>query len=180
MTTGFKTFILVVMVLFYSTVGAQDDKPSEYQIKAVFLFNFANFVEWPEKAFADSTAPLVIAILGEDPFGDILGQVVEGETVGKRKITIKKMSEVSDTGLCHILYTVTDKWTELEELFDRLEGSNVLAVGEVDDFIELGGTIGLIKENNRIRFEINMASAERSGLRISSKLQKVAKRIIKE
>jgi len=175
-----QMLMALMVCLLWADTHAQSDKPSEYHVKAAFLYNFANFVEWPESAFSDSTAPFIIGIIGKDPFGDALVQIVKGESVGRHKIEIRHWNSVEEIGHCHILYTMLGARQLLEAIFEKTTGSTVLTVGEAENFAAIGGILGFISDNNRVRFEVNIGAAERANLTISSKLQKVARRIIED
>jgi len=147
----------------------------EYEVKAAFLFNFAQFVEWPDDAFDDSRSSIVIGILGDDPFGSIIEKTVAGKTVREKKFVIKRFQRVADVERCHILFVSSSEEVRLTDILDAVRSSSVLTVGEMERFAERGGIVNLTKEQNKIRLEINVEAAERAGLKISSKLLKLAK-----
>jgi hypothetical protein len=173
-------FITVLGVLGAPCLRAQDDRPLEYHVKAVFLYNFANFVEWPEDEFADSTAPFVFGIYGEDPFGSALEEVLEGENIEGRRIEIRQSENVSDILSCQIVYAATDELSRLNQLIEETRGRSILSVGDADGFARSGGIIEFIDEENKVRFLINMDNAESAGLKVSSRLQKVAREVIRD
>ncbi|MDO8589259.1 MAG: YfiR family protein [Armatimonadota bacterium] len=147
----------------------------EYQIKAVFLYNFAKFVEWPSSAFADANSPIVIAVLGEDPFGSSLEQVVKGKTVGGRRFSIKRFEKIRDLEPCHILFISSSESGHLSKALDSIKGPNVLTVSEIERFAQRGGIIGFVVTDNKVGFEINLDAAKKVNLKLSSKLLKVAR-----
>ncbi len=147
---------------------------SEYQLKAAFLFNFGKFVEWPEHAFESPESALRICVLGEAPFGQELDATVAGRTVGARPIEVRRMGAGAGTSACHMLFLSGAERKHLGALASTLSGAPVLLVGESDDFAREGGMINFIKVDNKIRFEINDAEARQAGLKISSKLLKLA------
>jgi len=155
--------------------GAQSEPPTEYQIKAAFLYNFAKFVEWPPDAFADPHAPIVLGIVGEDPFGGVLDKIVLGKTVNGRGLVIKRLKLGPDLRNCHILFLNSSEKKHLAPILESLQGSSVLTVGETDRFAQSGGVINFIFEENKVRFEINSETAARAGLKISSKLLALAR-----
>jgi len=146
----------------------------EYDLKAVFLFNFAQFVEWPTEAFPDANAPLVIGVLGSDPFGAALDQTVRGETANGHPFLIKRYSNVDDVSGCHILFISRSETAHLGQIVERLRGKNTLTVSDADDFAQRGGMILFVTENNRIRLKINVAAAKAARLSLSSKLLRPA------
>jgi len=155
--------------------AAEPPPPTEYQIKAAFLYNFAKFVEWPATALRDPGAPIIVAVLGEDPFGADLEQTLNGKSAGGRRVLVRRFKGVRDLEFCHILFISPSEKEHLRETLRALKNSNILTVGESDGFARLGGMINFIPEENRVRFEINIDAADRAGLKISSKLLKLAK-----
>jgi hypothetical protein len=146
----------------------------EYQVKAVFLFNFAQFVDWPPAAFAGAEAPLVIGVLGEDPFGNSLDEVTRDETVGRHKLTVRRYRRVEEIETCHVLFISRSEAARLAEIFTALRGRSILTVGDAEGFAQNGGMIRLLMENNKVRLRINVAAAKAASLTISSKLLRPA------
>ncbi|MFQ5708970.1 MAG: YfiR family protein [bacterium] len=172
--------LLVIIFIFSATGHAQNSNVSrltnvsEYQVKAAFLYNFAKFVDWPKEVIADSSKPIIIGILGKDPFGLDLDQTIAGETVKGRKLVVKRFHQIADLEFCHILYISPSEKKNLAKIIEKVKNSSVLSVSEVKRFAEEGGIINLFNENNKVRFEINVQAAERAGLRISSRLLRLA------
>jgi len=166
----------LVWLLFVGDGRAQEPQPTEYQIKAAFLFNFAKFVEWPAAAFAEETSPMVIGILGENPFRDDLERMVRGKTINNRPLVIKEFRSPAEATNCHVLFISTSEKQRLPEILKSLHGISVLTVGETDRFTETGGMINFVAEGNKIRFQINEVAARSAGLKISSKLLSLASR----
>jgi len=149
------------------------EKRSPYEIKAAGLYNFARFVQWPSEVFPDTGGSVIIGILGEDPFDDILKRTIKGKTVKGRKLSIRHFGEVDSIDSCHILFIGPDR-LDLERIFARTRGMKLLTVGETEGFASKGGMIGFVIRDNKIRCEINTNAVERSDLKISPKLLKVA------
>jgi hypothetical protein len=169
------TFGLSLILLLVTVAGsAQESPPSEYRLKAAFLFNFAKFVEWPASAFADSTSPFVIGVLGENPFGSDLEQTVRGKVINERLLSIKLFRSPTEATNCHILFISTSEKKQFSDIFNTLKGVPVLTVGETDQFIDSGGMINFVMEDKKIRFQINNETAKREKLQISSKLLSLA------
>lgn len=146
----------------------------EYQIKAAFLFNFTKFVEWPPDHFADAQTPIVIGVAGRDPFGGALAATVAGRAVDGRPIEIVPIASLADLPRVDLLFITA---TEDKRLIERLEPLNqmgVLTVGESPQFAAAGGAITFVLRDDKVRFDINVAAIESSGLRISSKLLSLA------
>ncbi len=152
--------------------------PTEYEIKAAFLYNFAKFVEWPADAFADPRAPIVLGIVGEDPFGSSLDTLVSGKAVNGRGLVIKRLKPGSDLRNCNILFISSSEKKHLAQILASVNGASVLTVGEMDRFIQSGGAVNLLLEENKVRFEINLVVAARARLKISSKLLALARSVI--
>ena len=161
---------LVSLAVWSPKVCAQT--VNEYQVKAVFLYNFARFVEWP----ADPpTVPIVIGILGEDPFGNALEETVRGKTINGHELAVKHLKSGQEARGCQIVFVASSERRRLRPLLASLGGAGVLTVGETEGFAESGGIISFTLEDDRVRFEINVDAAQRAGLKISSKLLSLAK-----
>ena len=170
---------VIVFVIPFLTLTSKAEAPvqetsSEYKIKAVFLYNFSQFVEWPEKTFAEQGTPLVIGILGKDPFGYYLDETVYGENANDHPMIVKRFVSVKDVSSCHILFIKVGGKEDLTEIFDRLKSKSILTVGDTDDFIRKGGMVRFFTEKNKTRIQINLEAVEEAGLIISSKLLGVA------
>ena len=148
------------------------DETLEYQVKAAFLLNFVKFTDWPPEAFADAGSPLKICILGDDPFGRTLDQLVTGEVVNNRKVTVERIKRAPAPKSCPVLF-ISKPGKELPTVLSGL-GPGVLTVGEGEAFIRDGGMIAFVIEERRVRFRANQAAAENAGLKLSSKLLSVA------
>jgi hypothetical protein len=153
------------------TLSAQIAPPAEYRIKAAFLFNFMQFVQWPPTAFADDRAPLVICVVGSDPFGEVLDQTLEGESIANRSIVARRPSDAESLDSCQLLFVSRSEQPRLDRLLRSVSRSApVLTVSDIDGFVASGGTIGFFLERNHVRFEINPSQARRHGLKLSSQL----------
>ena len=145
---------------------------SEYQLKAVFLFNFAHFVEWPPGALTAAGAPFVIGVLGTDPFGNSLDEVVRGESVSGHPLAVERSADVARLRNCQILFIPATELTRLPEILEGLKGRSVLTVTEGP--APRGVVIDLLREESRIRLRIDLAAARANNLTISSKLLRPA------
>ena len=154
--------------------GKAQTLANEYSVKAAYLYNFAKFVEWPGQAGNPGT-PLMIVVFGENAFGAVLKQTVQGETVDGRAISVRSVSRIEDLRPCHILFFGSSNKNGLAEVLRATQGAGILTVGDADEFVQLGGVIGFVPEGNKIRFEINLGAARRNRLTISAKLLRVAK-----
>ena len=167
--------LVLTILLTAGLLQAADAPPSEYKLKAAFLFHFSQFVDWPTNAFADSKVPFVIGVLGKNPFGADLEQTVHGKLVGARALTVKEFGSFAEAvDRCQILFISASEQPRFPEIFSGLAGSNILTVGESDNFIESGGMIHFVVEGTKIRFRVNEVVALRSNLKVSAKLLSLA------
>jgi hypothetical protein len=164
----------LILLWMFTPADGSDVSPTEYQLKAAFLFNFAKFVDWPPAAFTNSTAPFVIGILGENPFGRDLVNTIQNKKIGPHPIASRRVESIGDARLCHIIFISNSESKRLREIFAGLRGASVLTVGENDNFIGAGGMLNFVVEGRKIRFQINDASARHAGLKINSKLLSLA------
>jgi hypothetical protein len=165
-----------------STQARDSSDSSEYLIKAGFIFNFAKFVEWPTAAFAQPDSPIVIGILGTDPFGTIIDQIVQDKKIGARGFVVKRLKwgvDFKELKECKILFVGASEKAHLDELVQIVKGLPILTVGEAPGFAERGGVIRFVLEDNRVRFEVNVEAARQADLTISSRLLTLA-RIIQQ
>lgn len=148
----------------------------EYPIKAAFLYNFGNYVTWPEDAFAQPQAPFVVGILGSAPFGDSLDRIAAAKKIGGRRIVFEQLSAESSAEHCQILFvTRVASQTDVAAALAKLRNKPVLIVGESANFASHGGCVNFIVEGNKTRFEINAAEAKRRQLQVSAKLLSLAR-----
>jgi hypothetical protein len=151
---------------------------SEYDVKAAFLFHFAQFVEWPPETFKDASAPLTYCTIGEDPFHGALEQSLSGKTVGTRALRVQHLKQTQGIPGCQVLFIGAGEKKRIGEEMARVSGNAVLTVGETEHFAKEGGIIGFFLEDNKIRFEINLDAAEKANLRISARLLTLARTVI--
>lgn len=142
----------------------------EYELKAVFLFRFAEFVEWPPQAFADAQAPLTICVLGDDPFGGYLDDTVRGEKVNDRPLLVRRLTDVDSASACHIVFISGSEHEQMRRDLAALKGRSILTVSDNDGFDRAGGMIGLALADNKIRLQVNPDAAKAADLKLSSKL----------
>jgi YfiR/HmsC-like len=170
------TIAIVILPSLGLQAHAQDSSvSSEYLIKAGFIYNFANLVQWPSNAFAQPDSPIVIGILGEGSFGTILDRVLEGKKVNGRAFLVKRLRSVTDLKECHILFVSSSDMTHLTEAIHLVKGMPILTIGEIPGFAKRGGIINLVIEDNKVRFEVNVEAAKEADLNISSRLLALAK-----
>ncbi len=167
-------FLKGIAALASALLLVQSPRASEYQVKAVFLFNFVQFVDWPAPAAADSERPLLIGILGSDPFGPFLDETVRGERLGARPIQLRRYRELADIGECNVLFISQSESERVPEILSALKNRHVLTVSDGDAFANQGGMIQFVTDKSRIRLRINLEAAQAANVTISSKLLRVA------
>lgn len=145
----------------------------EYLIKSAILFNFAKFVEWPETAFSNPTAPLRVCVLGDDPFGPAL-DTLTGKQVRNRQLVATRITDIHDAPQCHIAFVSTSEAPRLAEILEYLGQHPILTVGDINQFATSGGIIALQEVDNRSRIVVNMGAADQAGVKLSSKLLRLA------
>ena len=168
--------MLRLFLLLATAFHLQAEPPAfdEYQVKAAFLYNFAKFVEWPAGTFASPTDPIGICIVGQNPFGSALENMVQGKKVGDRSFVVRRLPDTQQAGQCQILFIGATEWKRTRALLDAVKTPGVLTVGESDDFTILGGIISFRLDGPRVRIKVDLQTAERAKLRISSKLLSLA------
>lgn len=168
-------FVVGVIAIKSHDQTGSSTHPTEYQVKAAFLYNFAKFVEWPEDVLTDSNDPIVIGVFGNDPFGMDLDETIKGKTVKNRELVIRRFHQIQELEFCHILFIGSPEKKSLFSILERSEKLCILTVGETEDFTRYGGMIKFMIVENKVRFEINVESIDQAGLKISSKILKLAK-----
>jgi hypothetical protein len=154
-------------------VVAQSRQPTEYEVKAAFLYNFAKFAEWPADVYSGPEAPFVFGILGHDPFGNAI-DALEKRTINGRTVQVRRFSEVQDITRCHILFVSSSETERLGMILRTLVNANTLLVSDISRFVDRGGAIGFVVLDNSVGFKINTDAVSRAGISIHSRLLKMA------
>lgn len=171
---------ILALLLTLCTGHGQASAPSEYALKAAFLYHFAQFVEWPTNKFQDARSPIVIGVLGENPFGGELEKTLAGKSINNRPITVKEVQSAAEaTNTCYLLFISASEKKRFPEILAVLHGASVMTVGDTEGFTDAGGIINFFREGAKIRFEINDAAAKSAGLKISPKLLGLASRRVR-
>lgn len=157
------------------SVRAQEG-PTEYQVRAAYLFNFFKFVEWPDDG-SDPHGPWIVGVVGDNLLGDELKQIVSGKTVQGHELQMKRFQPEEDFRSCHVLFISSSERKRLPSMLAGLRGSSVLTVADMDHFIESGGMIQFLTEDNRVRFSIDVGATTRARLKVSSKLLSLARSV---
>ncbi|MGB8225880.1 MAG: YfiR family protein [Sedimentisphaerales bacterium] len=192
-----KTYIFAVVflvLLLAAQSRAESSSNREYQIKAAFLYNFLMFVDWPPEKMGGSADPIIIGIMGNDPFENAF-EPIKDKQVNNRSVIVKrfkgleelkKSSEaernkaIEDIEKCHLLYICRSEQAVMNEITALIKDSNVLMVGSMGKFLESNGMINFVLEEDKVRFEINLTAARQAKLQIRSQLLRLAKKVIGE
>jgi hypothetical protein len=195
----FRFYILFVLFVAQQAAivsgqnGDNSDLKREYKIKAAFLYNFIQFVDWPKEKTPDQDDPIILGIIGEYPFGDSF-EPIENKQIKGRKSLIKrfegidKLKKSSDKGKskidsirrCHLLFICSSEQDHIKEIINLVKGCGVLTVGETSNMLESGGVVNFLVEENKVRFEINLTAARDEKLTIRSQLLRLATKVIDE
>lgn len=166
---------LALALLASGPVAAAPAPSREFQVKAVFLFNFTQFVLWPSTAFEHEGSPLRIGVLGENPFGTALQEAVAGETVRSRPVVVARFARVSDVRDCHVLYIAASEAANADPILAELRGKPILTVSDLPRFAQRGGMVRFFLEGAKVRLEINASVAHDHGLKLNSQLLNLAR-----
>lgn len=172
------TCLLSFMALGGHAQGVDSSDSSEYLIKAGFIYNFAKLVEWPTAAFPQQDSPIVIGILGEDPFGGTLDRIVADKKINGRGFVIKRLrwgKDLKELRDCNILFVSSSEKEHIDSVIDGMKWLPVLTIGDAPGFAKRGGIVNFTVEDNKVRFEVNVDAAKRADLTISSRLLTLAR-----
>lgn len=167
--------ILAAFLPLSNQINSAGQSPTEYQVKAAFLFNFLKFVEWPDDGPADSHAKWVIGFVGDSPISDELTRLAGGKNVMGRELEVKKFQDADSQRGCNILFISTSEKKRLPNILEGLRGANVLTVGDMDHFVGSGGMVQFVVEEDRVRLAIDVSATSHARLKISSKLLSLAR-----
>ena len=170
---------LAVLAVAWALFGVQSphtqaSTPTEYEVKAAYLYNFGRFVQWPAKAAAAKGDSFTICVLGEDPFGPALHATIAGETIGGKNVVAERIAGPQQAVNCRILFISSSEDRRLKEILAELDKASLLTVSDMPQFARRGGMVQFILEQNKVRFEVNLTATERAGLTLSSQLLKLA------
>ncbi len=172
---GIAVFLAIIFSIAAVQSPAQQEAGKESKFKAAYLYNFLQFIEWPESAFTNPASPITIGILNQDPLANILEQIVRGEKINGREIAVRKFRDAKSVRECQVLFVPRSERNEIPSILVSSEGSSVLTVGEVEGFAEEGGAINFFVQDNKLRFEINLDALKNANLSASSRLLRLAK-----
>ena len=166
--------LFVAGLLTVPGLHAQNSKPTDFQVKAAYLYNFGRFIEWPANVTPAKTGYFNICVVGEDPFGAALDATLSGELIGNQKVVARRITSPHEASECRILFISSSETKRLNKIIESLDKTPVLTVSDAPQFSQRGGMIQFVLEGSRIRFEVNLAATQRAGLTPSSELLKVA------
>lgn len=170
------SILLLALSISLSPIPSLAQAPSrEYQVRAVFLLHFAQFTEWPADAFTNKEQPLVIGVLGANPFNGFLSETVSNETVQGRKVAVAHYKRVEETRSCHILYISQSEAERLDRIVSVLRDKPVLTVSDIEGADERGVIVRFEKDHNRTRIAFNLQAMRTARLNVSSKLLRLAR-----
>jgi hypothetical protein len=173
--TALWLMLLMLLAGGVMNLSAQIVASKEYQIKAAFLLNFIQFVEWPPKVFTNADEPFRIGVLGENPFGTALEETVQGEAINSHKIIVQHAQRFKDLKDCQMIFISESEKRRVGEILAGLDSEAILTVSEIGGFAQSGGIINFYLEGSKVRFEVNPAAARRVGLNVSSQLLSLGK-----
>lgn len=167
--------LLCLLAAGSTRAQSSDSASSEYLIKAGFIYNFAKLMEWPAPVFAQPNSPIVIAILGTDPFQGTLDNVLRGKQANGREFVVKHLKWGDDLRGCNIIFVSSSEKAHFDDLFRQIHGLPILTIGDTPGFAESGGMINFVLEDDKVRFEIDVDAARQANINISSRLLALAK-----
>jgi hypothetical protein len=176
-----RSWLMLLGVAFLVTRGnelAYSQAISEDQVKAAYLFNFAKFVEWPQETFPDATAPIHLCVLNDPTIGSELSQIVKDKHISGRSIVVAQIQNGEQGRSCQILFINSAQNSQIEHILKVLQGASVLTVGEATQFVEQGGIVNFVIQDDQVHFQVNHKAATQSRLRMSARLLSVAKLVI--
>jgi YfiR/HmsC-like len=173
--------IVAILVLLWPSPGraaAQISTSSEYQVKATYLLQFPNFVEWPEGAFASPNSTFQICFFGTVPFGSSLAEAARSEIFHGRVLELRLVSKLKEMRACQVLFVGHSESRRYARVLAEVAGRQVLTVGETYDFLTAGGAVCLSFENQILQLEVNLTAVNDAGLKVSPQLLTLAKRVV--
>jgi YfiR/HmsC-like len=170
---GLTALALTWVLVATQGLWAQSPKPTDYDVKAAYLYNFGRFVEWPAGVTAKSDS-FTVCVLGQDPFGPVLDATLAGETIGGKSVAAKRISNPPEAVRCQIVFISSVEDSRFNKIIEALDREAVLTVSDMAQFSQRGGMIQFVLEGKKVRFEVNLTAVHRAGLTLSSELLKVA------
>lgn len=169
---------IALLLLFAPQNPSPGQAISDYQVKAAYLYNFAKLVEWPAADFASPDAPIRFCVLDDPAFEVELNRIITGKNISGRPLTVVAVRDAEKSRSCQLLFINSSHDKHLQQILESLQNTSVLTVGESKGFVEQGGIINFINQNDRVQFQVNDKAARQAGIHISSRLLVVAKLVI--
>jgi len=166
--------LLAVLLLAHSVTLAETPRPTEYQVKAAYLYNFGKFVEWPQ---SETSADFRLCVLGEDPFGASLDSTISSATIDGKKVQARRIAKPQESSGCRIVFVASSESGRVDRDLAALSSVAALTVSDMPNFLEHGGMIQFVESERRVRFEVNLKAAQQHGIHLSSELLKVALKV---
>lgn len=166
--------VLVAVALLATGPMLALAEPTEQEVKAALIFNVARCVEWPATAFSSPSAPLVVAIIGQDAVSDALQQMLQQKFIGGHPLEVRLVHTADEARKCHVLYVASSEKGGADKLLQTLHGASTLTVSDINKFAERGGHINLVLKDRHVRVLVNPTNVESSHLKVSSKLLSLA------
>jgi YfiR/HmsC-like len=173
-SAGLAALALASLLAWVPSLLAQDPKPTEYQVKAIYLFNFGRFVEWPASITTPRAKSFAVCVLGQDPFGAALDAALSGEMINLAPVVARRIPKPEEAVNCRVLFISSSESSQLGEVLASLDKRSVLTVSDMPQFAKRGGMVQFLLDGNRVRFEVNLDATQRVGLNLSSDLLKLA------
>jgi len=195
-----KTVFCAIITAFVMTITpslrAEDESSQEYKVKAAFLYNFIKFVDWPNEKMGEPNQPIVLGIIGKDPFGNAF-EPVKDKQIKDRKVVVKRLKSVAElkklgqsaeeelarlidaAKKCRLVFVCSSEQEYLNDIIDPLKEHPILTVGDAKDFLHAGGIVNFVMIDNKVRFEISDAAAKRARLKLRSQLLRLAAKVVK-
>lgn len=163
----------VLIAVVSRRVAAENEL--EYAVKAEFLERFTHFIRWPSTSFTDADHPFVLCVIGKNPFGTYLTELVGRQRIQSRRAMLRSISALGQIDGCHLLFIAHSERRRIASIVRRTSGRPILTVGDTGGFAEAGVLVNLYLHDSNVRFEINILAVKQSGLKFSSKLLKLAR-----
>lgn len=172
-----RTVVTLWFLLLCLMGSASAESVSEYQVKAAFLFNFSKFIDWPANAFRSTPNTINICLIGEDLFGKVIDETVRGQSVGGHGFAVRRLAQIPRDDSCQVAFLGGLDKSRAEQILAPVKSLPILTVVDNEDGGDPGAMIGFVIEDSKVRFNISLDAAERAGIKISSKLLKLAKTV---
>ncbi len=166
---------LVVIFWVCACLQVAAQSPSEYQLKAAFIYNFLQFVEWPAETLQTPGSPIILEILGDDPFGAEIDKAFQNKTVNGHPVVIQRHKIFDSHRLCHVVFICKSERDRSPQIVENIGNRSIFSIGDFEDFADRGGVVNFLNEEGKLRFEINLAAVKRARLQVSSKLLRLAR-----